>query len=215
MKFKGAKKIKKKTADVIVGYDADGNPVSVIVEAMPLGGLESINDEIPEPTPPKGQVLRDGRGETIKDERGIPKQQLLTDDPDYLDAVAERKRAVSIAIILACLRDGEIEIETNRDDYEDPKSYYLAVRDEMSNAGVSLGALTRLLYAAMDVCDMSAGEIDTAKRTLQVRAEGNVVGEKIPTPEPTLSGASTPSSPASSPPPKARGKTSIAASKSS
>ena len=172
MEIVGAKQIKIPTTDVVVGTDIDGNDIILRLKAIPLGFHDRLFEEIPDPEPPIGEVMKNTRGEVLYDDRGIPRVTKRTDDPGYLRVVKQTETARTIALILACLEDGQIKLSTERDGLS-PLEYHLAVYDELSAWGLGYGAYMRLNDAASLMCGIGDKEVKRAEQLLAGRAEGN------------------------------------------
>jgi len=166
LKIKGAKKLKVKTVDVFVGGDEEGQDVFIKLKGLPFDIVENLLGEIPDPTPPKGEVMRDGRGQTVMDSRGIPKQVEKIDDPGYLAEVSRANTARSIGMLMECLVPGQLEFESKREDFPNATDYYFAIKAEMGRDGIGLGAFTNLILAVEKVCEVTQGEIKAAKHLL-------------------------------------------------
>ncbi len=172
MEIIGAKQVKLPSADVVVGTDIDGDDIILRLKAIPLGFHDRLFEDLPEPEPPIGETMRNTKGEVLYDDRGIPRVTKRTDDPDYLRAVKQTELARTIALIMACLEDGQVSLSTERDGLS-ALDYYLAVHDELRDWGLGYGAYMRLNDAASLMCGIGDKEVKQAEQLLAGRAEGN------------------------------------------
>ena len=114
----------------------EGEEVQVEINliALPVGYERTLQKELPLPSPPQKQKLnslnrptfgRDGKPVTEPDE----------EDPDYQKERTEIENLRVLAIVLMGLReDTEIQFDAKKEDYEDPKEFYLAVEKELLDA---------------------------------------------------------------------------------
>lgn len=153
------KKIRRRTRDVPVGIDEDGESVSLRLVAPRLHDIETINETMPEPVAPilKGN---DGRAVHATDSEGNPVLDPATGhaismkdfrDKAYLAACSRHEKAMTIALFMGCVHPPLVPKRT-MDDYDhDPVAYYLGAWKELEDAGLDMGAFRALSSAAVEL----------------------------------------------------------------
>lgn len=163
MKILGKSKIKPKAETVPLGVAEDGQRIDVIMTGPPLGYLEQLDEELPDPTPPQ-VVMRDPRTkEVLKDDDDRPITVGNVDDPVYLKQRGRINRAKTMALLLKCLGD---QVEVKAQHNGDPVGYYESVFQELEQAGVGLAAFKRLASASLRVSGLGVDEVDQARELL-------------------------------------------------
>ena len=124
MKIKGAKQAQKTVTVELMGGQVKLKPVSMFF-AM------EIEDELPDPKPKILDYSRNGKGQIIRDERGIAVPVYDTEDTEYRKAVKKNQILQTVKMIVDSVVDG-IEFETDPDlrkkDYD---KYYSGILAEM------------------------------------------------------------------------------------
>lgn len=166
MRIKGFSKLRQRGIEVVVGYKDDGEPVKLSMRSPKLGRIEDLNDAIPSPKPPQGDVIRDGRGEAIWNEDGTPKRALLMEDPGYRKEVRDHGYALTIALIFECLLPDQIDVDLVPDDFDSTGEYFLAIREQLVDIGLGYHQLAALGNAAADLCGVNKEKIDAAESLL-------------------------------------------------
>lgn len=158
----------------MIGLSADGEPVTVTVNAPRLQLVPELRRSIPTPKPSakrdaNGRVVlkRDPKGELVKNASGQPVPEVDFEDETFLGRAQSVERARTIAMIFACAEfPGEttITIEEHGGDWI---AYWLARWEELESAGVDVGSYKALSDACVELSDpMSRSEIQDARAAL-------------------------------------------------
>lgn len=158
--------------NVVIGYTADGAPVSLKLVEPPLGLLESLQSQIPVPTPPPGDIKRGPDGRALKLPNGSRAREENRDDPVYLEKMAERTRLLGVLAILRCIAPGQVEFDSVKGD--DSAVYAREILSELRAFGLGSAALKRLDDAAGRLLIGGEDQLDEADEALGGRDdEGN------------------------------------------
>jgi hypothetical protein len=137
MKIKGAKQAQKTVTVELMGGQVKLKPVSMFF-AM------EIEDELPEPKPKILDYARNGKGQIIRDERGVAVPVYDTEDAEYRKAVKKNQILQTVKMIVDSVVDG-IEFEADPDlRKKDFDKYYSGILGEMEEAGLTIGDIQRL-----------------------------------------------------------------------
>ena len=166
MKILGHLKLKQRERTVLVGHTDTGEAVRLKVRAPKLNVYEAISEEIGEPEAPlSGEVKRTARGKIRTGKDGQPLRGRNEEDPNYLREVAKTEKARSIALVLSCLGD-QVEPEILRGDLP-AVDYYLAVYEEMQDAGIDIAGFHALTSAATELSQpLTDDDVTKAKASL-------------------------------------------------
>jgi len=178
VKILGANRLAKRERDVVVGYDDEGNAVTLRVQAMRLGLIDDIEEEIPYPEPPLGPVVRDRRQVVVRDETGKPVRKEMVDDPAFLVERSRIEELRGIASVYYCVISGQIEFEAEKkDDWPSRTAFFRQVRKEMDEGGIKQGALNAMLIAINELSSIDNIEVEEARDALKPKDErGNPSG---------------------------------------
>lgn len=172
MKILGHTKIRPRMKDVVVGYDDHDMPIVLRLSAPRLNRLDEIEATMPLPlAPATKEVKRDKRGRPLKDAAGNVQVVRDENDPKHLKVCERVEKARTIAMIVECLVDGQVEYETpkptNGAEGEPVVDYYHRIWSEFEQAGLDTGAYRSLTNAAVQLSmPMSAEEVEEAKSLL-------------------------------------------------
>tara|TARA_Y100001972_G_scaffold127430_1_gene184215 strand:+ start:119 stop:661 length:543 start_codon:yes stop_codon:yes gene_type:complete len=171
MKILGHVKLKARSQKVLVGQAESGEPVYLTMYAPKLNAYEALQEEIPDPeVPMNGKVLRNKRGKILLDEDGQHKREANPECPKYLARVAKSDKARSIALVLKCLGD-QIEPETQKGSMS-AEEYYLAIYQELQDAGIDIAAFHALTMAASELSQpLTDEDFKDSKKALGVDEE--------------------------------------------
>ncbi len=174
----GNVKLVKRTRRVVVGTDAAGCLIELVVCAPKLQAVDALQAKIAEPTPP---LVKGPHGKPVPklDTAGNPERDPATGhvlhvrnekDHDYLRACDQREKAMTIAMVMDCLADQLTPTKTLDDHDGDLVAYYLGVWDELEEAGLDVGSFRALSSAAMELAEpMDRDEVEAARATLGVQ----------------------------------------------
>lgn len=135
-------------------------PINLTIYALPPTHADEAEAEIPSPQPPFKGLSRNRKGRLDKNDEGKPIKMYDEHDPEYVKESQAVRQLQSLKMVIDALDPNEVSFETQRDGVE-PRAYYEAVRQEMTDYGVSLGDLVKLIEA---VADVSAIDTETANK---------------------------------------------------
>lgn len=146
MKLTGGKiiKLRPRYTEVRLGIGEDGEPVTVRLHAPRLGLVERIMRDLPAPEAPSKGVMKDKRGETVRDDHGKPIIIRDADDPAHVARMAERAKLMTVSAFVD-VTEGQFEWGAKRDAFPDSFAYLRAILAEMEAAGIDGG-----MFAALD-----------------------------------------------------------------
>lgn len=194
MKILGKTKLKRRTKKVQIGQTEDGQPVIITLHAPRLSfvnGLEALLSPPDEPEAPStGVVLRDARGQIVKDDSERPIVGKNYEDPGYKKLLKAHElvtdkfdRAQSMAVILECCDESELELSIKVSDFSNGQGgpgksgalvdYYTLAWLEFEEANIDMVALSKLTEAAGELSAIKDEETDTAREALVGSGEGN------------------------------------------
>ena len=179
MKILGHTAIPKRTRKVLVGYTPDGVALEFTLKPCSFGAMLRLEEHIPAPVAPStGEVKRDPKTKQVLKRGGAPIVMRDETDPAYLQQVELREMAIAVGIVLESVGD-QIEV---RDQLaaEAPQDYYLALLDEMHEAGLDLGMFTKLSAASKAL----ARPLSNAELAVMQKALGTRHPDAVDPPEP-------------------------------
>ena len=175
----GNLRLKRRVNRVVVGHDEEGNAVELVVHAPKLQLFDELQAILPEPVPP---IMKDQNGNAIpeRDSKGEIVTRFGTtvfqrDDQDktYLLKASAREQALTIAIVIACLKEQVSPRTTPKDHEGNLVDYYHAVWSEMEDAGIDVGGFKALSEAALSLgSPLDTEEAKEAREALGVKDEG-------------------------------------------
>lgn len=118
--------------------DDNGEMLVARLHAPKLGMVDRLFRDLPEPEPPQRGVVKDKRGEVVRDAYNKPLPIRDVDDPEFLRLSAERHRLVALGAFLECTA-GQFEWEAKRESFPTLADYLRAVMAEMEAAGIDQG----------------------------------------------------------------------------
>jgi len=153
MKILGDSPIRKRTIKVLIGKNERGEAVELEVRAVKFGTMMEIERDIPKPMAPstgakkldpktKQPLKRNGQYVMLRDE----------DDEDYLQALDIRQTAINVAIIIASLGEQLSDVRVKSAEMS-PSQHWLAVLDDLADAGIDPGIFQSLVAAALQLSE--------------------------------------------------------------
>lgn len=148
---------------VILDRSADSGlpPIELTVHALPPTYVEDAEREIPSPNPPRFGVLKDKKGRIEKDAAGRPVMQYDEQDPEYMEKLREVKQLHAIKMVVDALDPEEVTFEAQKGG--SLRNYYVAVRKEMADLGISIGDLATLIKAVVEVSNLGEDDLKEAR----------------------------------------------------
>lgn len=138
--------------------------VDFLLTSLPLDFYERLEKEIPTPVAPVAGVIRDHRNKLIRDETGRPVVKRDEEDPTYKEAMRVTQRCQSVAMVLEGLRgDENIEFETSRETWSNPKDFYQEIWKEMQKV-ISMKIFLQLMDEIGKMTAVSDEQIEEAKQ---------------------------------------------------
>lgn len=168
-KFGKLVKLDDRHEEVTIGT-LDGAPVTVKMKAPRLGALDRIRQEMAgtEPMAPQVGVRKDERGRAMKGPDGRTLMARNEEDPAYIEARAVWERAGSVALVMECLRDEQVEVDAKREAFPNACAYWTAVHDEMGKLGIDQGVWVLLNRSALRLSTTAPtkAEVEAAREAL-------------------------------------------------
>ena len=181
MKILGDTLIQQRTISVIVGYDAEGKVRELVMRPVKFGKLMELERELPIPMAPstgvkkldpksKQPVRRNGQYVMVRDE----------EDATHLEAVELRNIALKVSTVVASLGDQLTDLRPRSED-ERAQDYWLAIFDDLLDAGIDQGIFRSLAQAADELSEpMSNMELAIMRVALGTDKETpEVTDEKV------------------------------------
>jgi hypothetical protein len=123
MKVKGEALVRK-TQHLPVGITASGKSVVVLVQALPYGFTDWLDDILPEPPVPFDDFVRDKRRKIVYDDLNRPIPSYDYADPDYQARLRRVNRLQTVMMVREALSaDEDISWDTDPENYDLPKDY--------------------------------------------------------------------------------------------
>lgn len=166
MEFLEQEPIERQMRSVPVGKNKAGKVVKLDVYSSELGLAEDIKLEIPLPQPPPGEVQRDARGQIIKNADGSPKTAPNTLDPDYIEEVQRTVLIRQVAMVVRCLRPGQLRFTADGGRHKTKKDYWEAVFKELRKSGITPEAIDELINTINEISVVTQEEAKAAKNEL-------------------------------------------------
>lgn len=164
MRILGHSKLDERFREVQVGT-ADGRPVVLRVYAPRLGEMRRMLDLVPDPLAPMGEVVRDAKGNPVKNARGQVKVERDEEHPDHLKALELAAEARTAGLILGALRD-QVETDLTPEACGGHQAYFLKAREEFAEAGLDFGAWKALDEAVGSLLELEESEVEAAAEEL-------------------------------------------------
>lgn len=165
--------LKRRRKSVVIGERPDGSPATIEMEEAPFGLIDRIDSEIPEPTPPPGDFVRDNLGRIIKDAAGKQIRGKNKEDEAYKKAVEQRARLFLFAVAMEMIVPGQVTFETQRESFKKPAAYYKALRKEVEDSPLGHAGVDALVTAALELRKLEQKDVDAARKTLGGEKNGH------------------------------------------
>lgn len=142
--------------------------INLTVLPIPLDFHETLEKEIPSPHSKIIGVMKDKKGRFVRDEQtGKPLPEYDLKNPKYLEELKTCQRRQSISLLLKGLRqDKTLKFEVKKEAFEDVKSYYDEIYNELLQAGMTIGQQIKIINAINKVSGLDEKEVEEAKNFL-------------------------------------------------
>lgn len=174
MKIKGFDKAK--ITDEVVLPRGKGTPLTIKIQALPIGTDDRGAALFPRPTPPERPVIKskpkvEGAAPLYEyNDDGSVMKRIDAQDPEYLAALKERARGFGAFILYHGIADEKVSWETPVMDAK--PAFYHAIYKEMEDSGLFLfgdGAI--LVESILTLSNMDKKKVEAAKRDFFLSAD--------------------------------------------
>lgn len=158
--------LKRRRKQVVIGELEDGSPAVIELEEPAFGLMDRLNAEIPEPTPPPGDFVRDNLGRILKDAAGKQIRQPNPQDEAYKRANEERALLYIFAVTMELIVPGQITFATKREDFASGTEYYRALREEVERSPIGHAGVDAMAAAMFELRRIEQKDVDEARKLL-------------------------------------------------
>ena len=139
--------------------------INLTIRALPLGFEELVLQRLPPPRPPKKFMMKEGK--VLRDERGVPYQELDVENPAFRKAVTHISFLQMIAMVHEALKgDPEVSwetIEPKDDAGAGWQAFYEGILGEMRAQNLSTGDIKKIVNKVMQLSGVREEDITEAR----------------------------------------------------